>query len=422
MGTAGAITGPGLSLVTASGSEIGLAPEHDGAISSTATCAANANRVASLDAPVTLDSLPDGANGTSWDRLLPWLLATPGLRGSLGSLIPQTSPSFDFVSDLSSIQLPFHFTTTSVGHTRTAASDSQLGSSRPYLDAASGLDRATSLPDECRSPFKSFFFSPSASTSSLASSSPWASERPSREESAAMPGQIVEMRAGAPAPLPVPEEYFTRPSTCAVADTTNETQWRPHSSGRPASPIFARWVRRHHHYHSQRHNSGQLQPRTSTESKVSGSSSAVAKQSPARSRSSSFQKRQSHMGGVPQMTREEFEALPLAIQRKVCLFFSTSCFVSSCWSFRESTCLSPRVHVEHAVASFLAARNRPKTAASPTQTLTRPVIGSSRVAVFAPKIPLHTACTLACPIGACFLVVFPRFAPERAPSCIWLGH
>jgi hypothetical protein len=135
-----------------------------------------------------------------------------------------------------------------------------------------------------------------------------------------MPGQIVEMRAGAPAPLPIPEEYFTRPSTCTAADTTNDSHWRPHSSGRPASPIFARWVRRHHHYHSQRHHSGQLQPRTSTESKVSGSSSAVAKQSPARSRSSSFQKRQSHMGSVQQMTREEFEALPLAIQRK---YFST---------------------------------------------------------------------------------------------------
>ncbi|KAK0633453.1 hypothetical protein B0T14DRAFT_561050 [Immersiella caudata] len=320
MGTAGAITGPGLSLVTASGSEIGLAPEHDGAISSTATCAANANRVASLDAPFTLDSLSNGANGTSWDRLLPWLLTTPGLRGSLGSWIPQTSPSCDFVSDLSSIQLPFHITTASIDHTRTAASDSQLGPSRPYLDTGSGLDRAASLPDECRSPFKSFFFSPSASTSSLASSSAWASERPSREEPA-MPGPIVEMSAGAPPSLPVSEEYFARPSACAAADTTNETQWRPHSarSGRPASPIFARWVRRHH-YHSQRHHSGQLQPRTSAESKVSGSSSAVAKQSPAHSRSSSIQKRQSHMGGVPQMTREEFEALPLAIQRK---YFST---------------------------------------------------------------------------------------------------
>jgi hypothetical protein len=297
---------------------LGLAPEHDGAISSTATCPATANRVASLDAPVTFDSLLD-ANGKSWDRLLPWLLATPGLRASLGSLIPQTSPSFDFVSDLS-IRLPFD-------QIQTAASDGQPGPNRLHLDAGTGLDRAASLPDACRSPFQSFFFSPSASTSSLASSSAWASERPGRDEDT-MPGPIDELRAGAPAALPVAEEYFVRPSTCAAADDkTNEAQWRPHSarsSGRPASPIFARWVRRHH-YHTHRHHSGQLQPRTSTESKVSGSSSALVKQSPARSRSSSMQKRQSHMGSVPQMTREEFEALPLAIQRKVC-YFRLSCF------------------------------------------------------------------------------------------------
>ncbi|KAK0656143.1 hypothetical protein B0T16DRAFT_398665 [Cercophora newfieldiana] len=319
-GTAGAITASELSLVTASGSEIGglgHAPKHDGAISSTATCPATANRVASLDAPVALDSLLD-SNGTSWDRLLPWLLTTPGLRGSLGSLIPQTSPSFDLVSDLS-IRLPF-FTNTNT-KTQTAASDGQLEPNRPHLDT--GRDRTASLPDDCRTPYKSFYFSPSVSTSSLASSSAWASEGPSREEATTMPGQIIERRAGAPAALPVPEEYFARPSACAAADTTttNDAQWRPHSarSGRPASPVFARWARRHH-YHSQRQHSGQMRPRTSTESKVSGSSSAVVKQSPARSRSSSIQKRQSHIGGVPQMTREEFEALPLAIQRK---YFST---------------------------------------------------------------------------------------------------
>jgi len=280
-GTTGAITASALSLVTARGSEMGLAPEHDGAISSTATCPATANRVASLDAPVTLDSLVD-TNGTSWGRLLPWLLTTPGLRGSLGSLIPQTSPSLDFVSDLS--RLPF-LTNISVDQTHTAASDGQPGSTRLYLDTGTSLDRAVSLPDDCRSPFKSFYFSPSASTSSLASGSAWASERPSRDE-ANMPGQIVEPRAGPPAALGVTEEYFARPSTSApaVSDSTNETQWRPHSarSGRPASPIFARWVRRHQ-YHSHRHHSGQLQPRGSTESKVSGSSSAAIKQSPARS-------------------------------------------------------------------------------------------------------------------------------------------
>ncbi|KAK0730700.1 hypothetical protein B0H67DRAFT_468615, partial [Lasiosphaeris hirsuta] len=59
--------------------------------------------------------------------------------------------------------------------------------------------------------------------------------------------------------------------------------------------------------------------RRSTESKASGSSSPIVKRSPARSRSSSIQKRQSQ-AAMPQMTREEFEALPLAIQRK---YFST---------------------------------------------------------------------------------------------------
>jgi len=311
---------------------LALASEHDGAISSTATCPAAANGVDGLDAALgTLDSLAD-ANSTTWDRLLPWLLdaRTPALRGTLESLTPQASPNFDLISDLS-IQFPF-FTNSCTGHNteieKTAARDGWSDTAHIRLEDA----------PSCHSPFQTFFFSPSASTTSFAFSDSWASEEGPSSEGTAMPGQLLEPAAADRVPLPATDDYFTRPSTCAppVDMATDEAQRRPQSAraGRPASPIFARWARRHNH--SYRHHSGQLQPpagRSSTESKVSGSSSTVVKQSPGRARSSSMQKRQSHGAGVPQMTREEFEALPLAIQRKVCTIFDF--YVSSCYAWRH---------------------------------------------------------------------------------------
>ncbi|KAK5654967.1 hypothetical protein OQA88_6725 [Cercophora sp. LCS_1] len=340
---------------------LAFALEHDSAISSTATCPATANGVEAFDA---LDRGVDTTNGMPWDRLLPWLLVdtratTPAVRGCPEeSLTPQTSPRFDFdlASDLS-VQLPF-FTNNPITNsnrsstTKAAAASDGFRHQHPKLHDETGLDLAvqddacTTL-DDGRSPFHTFFFSPSTSTSSLASSASWTSVPSSDTDEApstTMPG-LITMESATAGPLahqPADDdEYFARPpiqaADEATANTTTSTtnQWRPPSarsggSGtrRPASPpIFSRWGRRHpngHHHHPHRHPSGQLQApsgRGSTESKVSGSGSSIVKRSPGRSRSSSMQKRQSLIvAGVPQMTREEFEALPLAIQRK---YFST---------------------------------------------------------------------------------------------------
>ncbi|KAK0703594.1 hypothetical protein B0T26DRAFT_604198, partial [Lasiosphaeria miniovina] len=170
-----------------------------------------------------------------------------------------------------------------------------------------------------------FFISPSTSASSL-SSSIWSSgpssSYASREtQPAAMPG-------------PTPTGYLSNTSSAVDDDVTTagSAQRRPHSSrsrrsSRSANPLFTRWGRRHqqhqHHDFHDRHN-GYLQDpngsdHSSPESQPSSGNNPGVKR-PVLSRSSNTQKRQSQTGAMPQMTRQEFEALPLAIQRK---YFST---------------------------------------------------------------------------------------------------
>lgn len=139
--------------------------------------------------------------------------------------------------------------------------------------------------------------------------------------------------------LPAPDELHFANSTYIAAEITANTngQWRPHTSrsgrsARSASPLFARWARRHHQQldvHESNDN------RSSTDRKSTSSSGnyhhhdprclnnddAIHKHTYNFSTStvtrSSSSRRQSQSGLPPPLTREEFEALPLAIQRKV---------------------------------------------------------------------------------------------------------
>jgi hypothetical protein len=151
----------------------------------------------------------------------------------------------------------------------------------------------------------------------------------SHETQSTMPGPTFDSPADQFLLLDTTDYFAT--SACASTDAiTGATELHPRSVGsgrseRAPSPLrFARWARRHHHHyhdHNTSHRAGQEtdgykgpdhgsaehKPRRKTSPKRSG-----------RSRSNSIQKRQTQAGAVPQMTREEFEALPLAIQRKVC--------------------------------------------------------------------------------------------------------
>ncbi|KAK3695029.1 hypothetical protein B0T22DRAFT_497205 [Podospora appendiculata] len=178
------------------------------------------------------------------------------------------------------------------------------------LDFDLGLDHeldndpvADTDADNRRPPAYTFYLSPSSSSSSLASAAWSTNSCPSRETQATMPG-----------PTPAAPDSRT---------ATDTSHWlpRPHSaqserSARSPSPILTRWARRHQQHHT-RPSQSKLDgsDRSSTESKTISIGLPSS-----RSRSSSVQKRLSQHGVVPQMTREEFEALPLAIQRK---YFST---------------------------------------------------------------------------------------------------
>ncbi|KAK3337461.1 hypothetical protein B0T19DRAFT_438126 [Cercophora scortea] len=178
------------------------------------------------------------------------------------------------------------------------------------LDFNLGLDHdldhdpdADTDADDRLPPAYTFYLSPSSSSSSLASAAWSTTSCPSRETQATMPG-------------PTPAALDSR----TAADTSH---WlpRPHSaqserSARSPSPILTRWARRHQQHHSRpSHSKLDGSGRSSIESKTISIGLPSS-----RSRSSSIQKRPSQHGVVPQMTREEFEALPLAIQRK---YFST---------------------------------------------------------------------------------------------------
>ncbi|KAB5580460.1 hypothetical protein GE09DRAFT_1212911 [Coniochaeta sp. 2T2.1] len=142
--------------------------------------------------------------------------------------------------------------------------------------------------------------------------------------------------------LPAPDEPFFPNSTFTAANmTANTSQWRPNTSrsgrsARSASPLFTRWTRRNHqHLEIQDSNDS----RSSTDRKSTSSSGTSKHQqqhalyhddashkhtynfsTSTMTRSGSSSKRRSQAGLPPPLTREEFEALPVAIQRK---YFST---------------------------------------------------------------------------------------------------
>ena len=166
--------------------------------------------------------------------------------------------------------------------------------------------------------FYTFFHSPSTSTTSLASSA-CSSDITSylgQETKPAMPGPTLAAPVGV-AFAADPDDHFAGSVTDEAGERMSTDQLRPHSGrsrdgrrSRSASPMFTLWARRH----QQQDRSN----RSSTESKANGNGNGTLhKRAATLSRAGSIQKRQSqHV--VPQMTREEFEALPLAIQRKVC--------------------------------------------------------------------------------------------------------
>lgn len=145
--------------------------------------------------------------------------------------------------------------------------------------------------------------------------------------------------------------YFTNATYTAANMTANSSQWRPHTSrsGRSAgarspSPLFARWARRNQKEHDQLDTNDS---RSSTDRK-SISSSGTSRRFQRHqnsdpdnhnhnhdnlahtynsSTSTNSLKRQSQSGLPPPLTREEFEALPVAIQRKVCCISNPFAFM-----------------------------------------------------------------------------------------------
>ncbi|KAL2153997.1 hypothetical protein VTH82DRAFT_2673 [Thermothelomyces myriococcoides] len=141
-----------------------------------------------------------------------------------------------------------------------------------------------------------------------------------------MPGQIFDAPAENHFPSSTASGYFALTDDAADSRFNSTTQLPPCSAesskgDRTASPLnFARWAKRQHHAHQDRHKEEHMYKskkgnRGAEERKLSKGSSKRN----VLTRSNSVQKRQAQ-AAVPQMTREEFEALPLAIQRK---YFST---------------------------------------------------------------------------------------------------
>ncbi|KAL1883104.1 hypothetical protein VTK73DRAFT_9471 [Phialemonium thermophilum] len=135
-----------------------------------------------------------------------------------------------------------------------------------------------------------------------------------------------------------PSGRRTRSANTSTAPDWSETEgisWRPNSarsrhSNRPSSALLARWTRRNQHHQSPQEDVGPqraYEPQSPTLSPEKPGFSSQGNKGGIRDRSrssnltrtASVQKRQSR-GGPPSLSRDEFEALPLAIQRK---YFST---------------------------------------------------------------------------------------------------
>ncbi|KAK3372539.1 hypothetical protein B0H63DRAFT_439789 [Podospora didyma] len=239
-------------------------------------------------------------------------------------LTPQSALSFD-QSDFS-CQLPFFAANIDIADDAAphppcfllTDDDTRVKPNANTKTAAPPLDKRLS------SLFYTFFLSPTASTSSLVSSV-WSSHPScgSRETQTTMPGPTLEASSyGAFAHST--GSYFSNPFSNAN-DRPESARSGQSSQSVNTNPLFTRWARRHQQHHHHRQNGQPFQQnhsngpgRGAPESKP-GSSSSLDVKRPSHSRSASIKKRQSQ-SGVPQMTRQEFEALPVAIQRK---YFST---------------------------------------------------------------------------------------------------
>lgn len=180
-----------------------------------------------------------------------------------------------------------------------------------YNSNSNTITTATTTTSHTQTLFYTFFLSPTASTSSVVSSV-WSSPGPSSdtdsdETHTTMPGPTYDGPTDQfPPPTPIATEYCDN-FACASAE---QTPSRPQTAKHGRS--FSRWGRRNQ------------SPSNVQTLRLCGRRSLdlpgmrASPKRPGHSRSSSIQKLQAQAAAVPQMSRDEFEALPLAIQRKVC--------------------------------------------------------------------------------------------------------
>ena len=249
--------------------------------------------------------------------------------------VPQTPLSIDSRSPRDfAFHLPFRFLpntrqdqNTNIGTFLDDSSYPHSGRSERHLPNL-GLDEFGPFHldvDLPRSPvYRSFYLSPSASTTSLASEPCTyhhyfdysSSGISSSKHGAIMPDPTAVASADGAGP----SGASARPNYAAKT-IAQRRQRRPHSAhseqlARLPSPFFSLWTKRHHHQHVD-HNGKPQQPFEYPGHGFTDTKPTTHKRF-THSRSSSIGTRQSQANAVPQMTREEFEALPLAIQRKVC--------------------------------------------------------------------------------------------------------
>ena len=296
-------------------------------------------------------------------------------------LTPQATVLLCFDSRESGLQPPF-FLDDDSGTTSHRDSSSSSGLLADDGTARERPQLAIATHAGCRPLAHTFYLSPSASGTSVTSGS-WSSCDLSSDgsddtQNTIMPGPTIDsptdQLAGGVTDYFAPPSSASLPSSAAAPSTsargpaeaaknnnnssssssnnnnTPAAECPPPSSGsgrseRTGNPlVFARWARRQHHQHQHQHQqhhshstsqqNGQDAHRCKGERKLSSRGSSP-KRSGRRPRSSSTgtQKRQGQAGAVAQMTLEEFEALPLAIQRKVCTRLSFFLFYFFLFSF-----------------------------------------------------------------------------------------
>lgn len=211
----------------------------------------------------------------------------------------------------SSSHVPFLISSSSIASSRRLSSSfllfhgtSQNNEPETILYPPSSIDHPDLLVGNA-----TFYLSSSGSRSSSTSSlwSTDSSDSDSDSESQTtpiitMPGQTFD----------APGYQFPLANTAKIDNTI---QLPPYSAGsgrseQTPSPLsFSRWTKKQHNNFDSQNSQQARKLRRRDQSKDSSRRYGLT-------RAGSVQKRQS--GCVPQMTREEFEALPLAIQRKVC--------------------------------------------------------------------------------------------------------